>query len=122
MGKLSKGKIFGTRRTTTVELNYEEEGQRKVEKVRVSYLGLSTKITRELNEEVKKDTSSLANQFANILKVELPDITEDDSEQPAKLTLSDFEELGQDNLLAINRAIRDDVEGKKSPSVDSPGS
>lgn len=120
MAKLKKGKLFGARRTTTVELTYEEDGARQKETVRVSYLGLSTKVAQALNEEARKETSSLAKQFAEILKVELPDITEDDSDAPAKLTLDDFVELGEDNLVAINRAIRDDIEGKKSPSEVSP--
>jgi hypothetical protein len=122
MGQLKRRKIFGTRRTTTAELTYEEDGERKTEKVRISYLGLSTKVARALNEEAKLDSTSLANQLCSILKVQLVDITEDDSDKPATLTLEDFEELGQDNLIAINAAIRDDVEGKKSPSVASQGS
>jgi hypothetical protein len=114
-----------TIRETSCEFEYNEDGAIKSASIRVLYYSPTTRESRERNDKLRElyeqavKEKTVYYHYASDDLLErlhsLPDIINPENELPYPITKEFLESLDEKNIVAIDKAIKDDLNPKSKP-------
>jgi len=120
MPKVNVSQFVAATRTIIVPLTFEDDaGERQTEGFKVVYKAYSPRVARQMDELQKQSADSITEVLAAIV-VSIPEIG--NGEGPIAITAENLDQFSNENLLAIYKAIVDDVRPIQAPKqpADSP--